>query len=98
MSYELEITRINVRYFRKVIAGHGIFHHGDCRVFDSDICTCGLLHDLMVLNEPDKLYKDYYKEAAKQDKKLREMHEFKRSKISDETLDSANGGITGLGV
>ena len=36
------------RYFRKVISNPGgtICHDGDCYIFASSICTCGLLHSL----------------------------------------------------
>ena len=71
--------KIRCRYFRKVIAGYGIWHHGDCRIFDSDICTCGLLHDLMPLSGPDTLYPKYYKESANQDKKIRTMRDLKQN-------------------
>jgi len=72
--------RVKARYYRKVIKGWGIWHHGDCRIFDSDICTCGLLHDLLYADQSNELYPNYYKEAAKQDKKIRDMREINQEK------------------
>ena len=59
---------IHSRYFRKVIAypEGAIVHHGDCWVFSTGVCTCGLLHDLLVIPKPERLYPRYLKEQGKQ--------------------------------
>ena len=50
---ELMRRLIYDRYFRKTIRHpEGVLvHHGYCHRYAFKICTCGLLHDLMFLNE-----------------------------------------------
>jgi len=53
-------TALVQRYFRKTIAhpdGH-VNHHGDCDFFNIKVCTCGLLHSLMVL-DPEIVKRHY---------------------------------------
>ena len=44
--------RIEARYFRKTIGkpDGAVCHMGDCTIFSSKVCTCGLLHDLLSLD------------------------------------------------
>jgi len=46
------------RYFRKVIAypEGAVVHHGDCSIFPSEICDCGLLRTLMPIENSEKWY------------------------------------------
>lgn len=69
-------TSIKDRFFRKTIAHPegGIFHHGDCYIFDVDIeiCTCGLIHDAIYYNLIAELgLSDHYDKHIKQINKLR---------------------------
>lgn len=60
---------IKSRFFRKVMAypEGAIVHHAYCEIFRVDICTCGLLHDLLSNDNIEKLYPEYYKERNKQE-------------------------------
>ena len=53
-------------YFRKTIANPegNIVHYGDCSIFNSKVCDCGLLRNLMATEEPKEWYKDYWKEIG----------------------------------
>lgn len=53
-------TLLLQRYFRKTIAHPegSVVHHGDCDFWSIKICTCGLHHDLMVL-DPGKQTEHY---------------------------------------
>jgi len=44
--------RIKARYFRETIGkpDGAVCHMGDCTIFSSKVCTCGLLHDLLSLD------------------------------------------------
>ncbi len=57
---------ILARYFRKVIGSPdgAVVHHGDCRIFSSDQCSCGLIHDLEPLDHDEAvaLYPGYDKD------------------------------------
>jgi hypothetical protein len=53
-------TALLQRYFRKVMAypeGH-VVHHGDCDFFNIKVCTCGLLH-FLVMCKPNLIEKHY---------------------------------------
>lgn len=68
MISKKQLERLKDRYLRKVIAGKGFWHHGDCYIFsEAGICTCGLIHDLIYLDRKDakKLYKDFSKDYQK---------------------------------
>ncbi len=63
---------IRERYYRN----KKITHHGDCSIYRAitscsslKACTCGLLHDLDVLNTSliEKIYPKYFKERAMQE-------------------------------
>lgn len=61
--------RIIKRYKREVMAhpDGAIVHHGDCDIYhDVGICTCGLHHDLLPMDEDDikELYPKLYEEMA----------------------------------
>jgi len=68
---------INQRYFRKTQAhpDGSVVHHGDCDFFSIWICTCGLLHDLVALNEEitEKLYPSFWKEQGLYDQARTEI-------------------------
>lgn len=53
-------TLLLQRYFRKTQAHPegAVVHHGDCDFFSIKVCTCGLHHDLMVL-DPAKQTEHY---------------------------------------
>jgi len=42
-----------------------IGHHGDCRIYSIDYpnCSCGLIHDLMVLEEPSYVFKFFEQDS-----------------------------------
>lgn len=69
--------RIRGRYLRPVIAGPGgvIVHMGDCRVFGTKICTCGLLDDLARNTEGARLYPQFHAEHAEHMAALDEVRE-----------------------
>jgi len=67
------IKQIENRYFR-IVPAHpegAILHHGDCSVFGSGICDCGLLHDLRPLADAEELYPDVYDELGEHDEPTR---------------------------
>ena len=73
---------IKKRYYRKVIAGEGIWHHGDCRIFGlkRGVCTCGLLHDLLpCAGEAEEIYPSYWEDIKKHDRSLSELQELGRA-------------------
>lgn len=67
--------RVKKRYFRKVMAhpDGAIVHHGDCYYWDRHICTCGLLHDLMPMSEPEKIYSKFWEESGKHEMRLTQL-------------------------
>lgn len=54
--------RLWARYGRNGTIGH----HGDCNIYAADcpFCDCGLLHDLVPLSEPQRLYPRYSEDEA----------------------------------
>lgn len=56
------------RYFRPTISNPEgtIVHDGDCRFWDIRICTCGLLHYLLYLENPSEIYSKFDEEAFQQ--------------------------------
>lgn len=78
---------IRRRYKRPVIAhpAGAVVHDGDCHIFSSKICTCGLLHMLCRIGDGDgvvKVYPKYYDEYVPHDTALREMFEHKHADYS----------------
>ena len=74
--------QIRARYKRKVMAYDEpmIVHHGDCYIFSlSAVCTCGLYHDMQVLNfgMPQELYKGYDEDWGRHARRLHQMEEYK---------------------
>lgn len=71
------LTRIKERYFRKTIAqpGGDLVHHGHCsthrsmEVYKYAPCTCGLLHDMLVLDNSlaVKLLPSLHEDEARQE-------------------------------
>lgn len=63
--------QIKQRYFRKTIENPDgkIVHHGDCDIFNHQICTCGLLHDLISLPHElaDEMYPPFEEELGIQE-------------------------------
>jgi hypothetical protein len=53
-------TLLLQRYFRKTQAHPegSVVHHGDCAFFCIKVCTCGLHHDLMIM-DPGKQTEHY---------------------------------------
>lgn len=76
MNIKVKLAAIRDRYYRKVSAGRGIFHHGDCEIYrslnvwGSAPCMCGLIHDLTLL--PDglamKLYPKFWDDKKRSDR------------------------------
>lgn len=66
------IEAIRKRYLRKIVNKDSIHHHGDCHFWEAKICTCGLLHDLIVLDDPEKLYRRVFAEHAAHEKRFYE--------------------------
>ena len=63
------ITELIRRYKRKVANGEQVVHHGDCHIFVTGICTCGLLDFILpvatfAMDKVEKIYPDYDKERA----------------------------------
>lgn len=58
--------KANSKKYRTATDGT-LLHDGDCYIFSTPICTCGLLHDLspMHLDEAVKLYPNFPEEYAK---------------------------------
>ena len=69
-DFESIMLKIRERFSRPVMSNPegAVVHHGDCRVFDIQICTCGLLHDLQPLTDGSALdlYPAYHNEGARQ--------------------------------
>lgn len=62
--------RIRDRFFRRVIAHPrgAIVHHGDCHIYSFiRVCTCGLHHDLLPLDDELRktLYPKFWEEMSK---------------------------------
>lgn len=76
-KYRQQLENIRDRYFRKVIKGLSLCHHGDCEThraiefYKYAPCTCGLLHDMKVLPSSivDKIYSQdkEHEELARQE-------------------------------
>jgi len=66
-----EMYRIE-HYFRKTKAHpEGSYcHDGDCRIFSTKICTCGLLHLLLPVGNASQLYPPFQKELSLQEQVL----------------------------
>lgn len=63
-------AKLMQRYFRKTPANPdgAICHHGDCDIFSIEICTCGLMHDLMPVPQlVERLYPLHWEERGKYD-------------------------------
>ena len=75
---------ISNRYMRKVIKypKGAIVHFGDCDVYRSKICTCGLLMDLFALkgNQED-IYPRLWQEYQLQEEELKKLLCQKKKKI-----------------
>ena len=66
-----------VRYFRQVIAfpDGAVVHDGDCHVFSWKICTCGLLHSLLPLDNPVQFFPQFYEQRAAQDTAINNLRD-----------------------
>jgi|TARA_Y100000310_G_scaffold339672_1_gene433045 hypothetical protein len=64
-----QIQRIKDRYYRKVIAGSMVTHHGDCKIYAADYphCSCGLIHDLMPLHFSGRIFPRFGEDRAVSD-------------------------------
>ena len=69
-----QLYAIYNRYFRKVIKGPLLVHHGDCHIYQAKEiygfapCTCGLLHDLQGIYDyklAEKIYPDFVSELCR---------------------------------
>ena len=65
-------------YYRHVAPEGKINHHGDCAVFVHDICTCGLLHMLLPMQDAKQYYKNFWEECGLQ------AHAFDRMALAKE--------------
>jgi len=65
------------RYFRQVMAfpEGAVVHDGDCKHFSFGICTCGLLHQLMLMTERMKYYSKFYDDLCEQDHVLEHLQD-----------------------
>jgi hypothetical protein len=54
-------ARIKDRYASR---GKKVWHHGDCAIYraDSPHCSCGLIHDLKVLPEPQLIFAEFWRD------------------------------------
>ena len=52
--------------------GH-VCHFGDCRIFCAQVCTCGLLMDLIWLPDPESIYPKFYEEIDRHDYLIRHL-------------------------
>lgn len=70
-------SRIYLRYYRKTQASPEgtIVHHGDCNIWNISICTCGLIHDLMPIDNKEEFYPDFHKEEGAQGKAIRKLQD-----------------------
>lgn len=68
-------SKIYLRYYRPVKAhpDGAIVHHGDCEYYRVKICTCGLLHDLRVHGDGQKIYPFFDEQVAEQDKAVEKI-------------------------
>lgn len=84
---QARIEKIKHRYFRKVMAHPEgtICHDGDCHFWGSWICTCGLLHALMRIEDAPAIYPDYIDEAVKQDYRMDQIRELPEPIIKEVT-------------
>jgi len=50
--------------------GGYLIHDGDCTAWDTGLCTCGLLHHLMPVGNPQKYAPDFWEQRAKHEAAL----------------------------
>lgn len=63
------IEQIKARHFRKTMAHPegAVGHDADCYIYTSSrICSCGLLHELVTINNPEEIYPLFWDEYDKQ--------------------------------
>lgn len=72
------MNEIEKRYLRKTINQPDgvITHHGDCWMYINNVCTCGLLHDLVILENSLDLYPEFNEEFAKHENNLHVVQNF----------------------
>jgi len=63
--------RIKKRYCRSIIADKdgAVIHHGDCGIYSAhNVCTCGLIHDLLPYpSDAKKIYPEFWDDRALDD-------------------------------
>ncbi len=67
-------------------------HDGDCHFWGWNICTCGLLHQLMVKENAGELYPAFWEDRAKQDKELETKNVSVCGSVEDMVIHFDNKG------
>lgn len=64
---------IIMRYGTTTTHPWGLTHLNECGIAKTNVCTCGLLHDLIAMGNPDdivRLYPGFYAEVTAQEQGL----------------------------
>jgi len=83
---EVEIPYQLKAYHRKVIAGTGVRHHGDCHIFLTKICTCGLIHALMPLDNAEKYFPKFHAQMVEHERIICQIRDGRRKEKADGKL------------
>ena len=66
-SNKENIDRMKNRYRTTTVDGkQNLRHDGNCHFWGWGICTCGLLHDLIVIDDPSAIYFKYNDDRVRQ--------------------------------
>lgn len=72
------------RYKRKVIAHPkgAVVHDGDCEIYRIGICTCGLIHMLLILDteQEKKIYPKFMEDYVDHMNNIDDLQEWQREK------------------
>lgn len=73
------------RFFRKTAAKPDgtITHDGDCEYYSVRICTCGLLHTLNPISDPEVYYEKFWDELVLHTRQLQDLRMKKYEQQND---------------
>jgi hypothetical protein len=94
-----QVGKIRRRFYRRTIRfpDGSVVHHGDCEIYNVDICTCGLLHDLRILFEHDNELREvydlkvYWEEQVLHDRALEEVCDIMEGRKNGKKEDEGEG-------
>ncbi len=73
---ENTLIKIKERYFRN----GKVVHHADCNIYRTKYphCTCGLIHDLLVVDFPQLVYKNFANDHCMAEGMFETQEEYKK--------------------